>query len=206
MIQGGDALNRKILLVLSTFLLAGVTLGLTWINNWIVQGNLEVPVNGSPSLRDIAGSTMILSYSNGGLDVVHHDTSPCGDATWTRRYRVRLGQKILVDLDDGEHHVIVGVEEDSPRHVKVHWERKEGQHPRYEEIRNQSGVFVTACEPDIILFDCRTVPPLHYTPDNITLARTLSKISEEEMDYLLWVANMTPEERQQHREISYRPL
>ena len=63
------------------------------------------------------------------------------------------------------------------------------------------GVFVTAYDADIILFDCRTVPQLRYTPDNITLARALSNVSEKEMDRLLRVASMTPEERQQGQEL-----
>jgi hypothetical protein len=193
--------RRVLLVIMCACLVGGAVLAYRLISGGSLEGVVEVEIDAPPAARDIAGSRMILSYGNGGLDVVYNDTSPCGDATWTRRYRVRLGERVIVNLDDGEHHVIIGAQEGGPRYVKVHWERKEGQEPGYRQISNRSGVFVAACEPDIILFDCRTVPPLRYTPENVTLARTLSNVDEEEMDYLLMVANMTPEQRQQGHEL-----
>ncbi len=195
-------MSRRLLLVtLCACLVGGAILAYRLTSGGTLEGMVKVEIDAPPEARDIAGSNMTLSYSNGGLDVVYNDTSPCGDSTWTRRYRVRLGERVMVNLQDDEHHVIIGVEEDSPPYVKVHWERREGQEPGYREISHQSGVFVAVREPDVILFDCRTSPPLRYTPQNVTLATTLSSVGEEEMDYLLWVANMTPEERQQGHEL-----
>lgn len=200
-------MNRRILVVVLSVCLVVAVIWVLWrMNNGTVEGTVEVPGNGSPVEADLAGCMMILSYntSASALNVVHNVTSPCGNATWTRTHLVRLGQEIAADIGDGEHHVIIGVKEGTPRYVWVRWKREKGQFLEYREI--QLGVVVTPYEPDIILFDCRTVPPLHYTPNNITLARTLSNVSDEEMDYLLMVANMTPEERQQGRELLHRTI
>jgi len=60
----------------------------------------------------------------------------------------------------------------------------------------EPGVLILPFNPDIIMVDSRTVPPLVYAVENITLAKTLSNLSDEAMQELLLLANMTYEERQ----------
>jgi hypothetical protein len=60
----------------------------------------------------------------------------------------------------------------------------------------ETGVRIWPFNPDIIMIDSRTVPPLVYAVDNITLAKTLSNLSDGAMQELLLLANMTYEERQ----------
>lgn len=54
------------------------------------------------------------------------------------------------------------------------------------------GVRVIPYDPDILLIDCRTVPPLVYTAENISLANAGEKLKQE----LSMMANMTKEDRE----------
>jgi len=65
-----------------------------------------------------------------------------------------------------------------------------------ETIEVYSGVRVIPEDPDILMVDVRSKPILVYTTKNISLAKTLSNISDKEMEYYLKLANMTVEERE----------
>ncbi len=60
------------------------------------------------------------------------------------------------------------------------------------------GVGVMAYNPDVILIDTRVSPWIVYTVENISLAATLSNLSERSMEFYYRLANMTEEERDEY--------